>query len=93
MFDTNEKAEVLLKVNNIEVVYNHIILVLRGVSLNVYQGGITALLGGNGAGKSTVTKAFASKLGLIYLDTGGMYRAVTWLIQKENINFNHIIQF
>ena len=48
---------------------------------------IVAIDGPAGAGKSTVTKAFASKLGLIYLDTGGMYRAVTWLIQKENINF------
>tara|TARA_B100000073_G_scaffold346808_1_gene359193 strand:+ start:539 stop:1363 length:825 start_codon:yes stop_codon:yes gene_type:complete len=62
MFGTNEKAEVLLKVNNIEVVYNHIILVLRGVSLNVYQGGITALLGGNGAGKSTTLKAISNLL-------------------------------
>mgnify|MGYP001235433505 CR=1 FL=1 len=62
MFDTNEKAKVLLKVNNIEVVYNHIILVLRGVSLNVYQGGITALLGGNGAGKSTTLKAISNLL-------------------------------
>ena len=43
----------LLEVNNIEVVYNHVILVLKGVSLNVKKGGITTLLGGNGAGKTT----------------------------------------
>ena len=62
MLDSREKEEVLLKVNNIEVVYNHIILVLRGVSLNVHQGGITALLGGNGAGKSTTLKAISNLL-------------------------------
>ena len=45
------KTETLLEVNNIEVIYNHVILVLKGVSLKVPQGGITALLGGNGAGK------------------------------------------
>ena len=46
-----EKSEVLLDVNNIEVIYNHVILVLKGVSLAVPKGGIVALLGGNGAGK------------------------------------------
>jgi len=47
---------------------------------------IVAIDGPAGAGKSTVTKAFAKKLGLIYLDTGAMYRAVTWLIQQKNID-------
>ena len=61
MLDSTEN-DTLLKVNNIEVVYNHIILVLRGVSLNVQQGGITALLGGNGAGKSTTLKAISNLL-------------------------------
>ena len=61
MLDSTEN-DTLLKVNNIEVVYNHIILVLRGVSLNVRQGGITALLGGNGAGKSTTLKAISNLL-------------------------------
>ncbi len=46
---------------------------------------IVAIDGPAGAGKSTVTKAFADKLGLIYLDTGSMYRAVTWLTQKHKI--------
>ncbi|WP_269621926.1 bifunctional pantoate--beta-alanine ligase/(d)CMP kinase [Prochlorococcus marinus] len=51
---------------------------------------IVAIDGPAGAGKSTVTKAFAKQLGLIYLDTGAMYRAVTWFIQKENIDIgNH----
>ncbi|HBM57713.1 MAG TPA: ABC transporter ATP-binding protein, partial [Citreicella sp.] len=42
--------DALLEVNNVEVIYNHVILVLKGVSLSVPKGGITALLGGNGAG-------------------------------------------
>ncbi|MBF9032865.1 ATP-binding cassette domain-containing protein [Rhodobacterales bacterium HKCCE2091] len=55
-------AEVLLEVNNIEVIYNHVILVLKGVSLAVPKGGITALLGGNGAGKTTTLKAISNLL-------------------------------
>ncbi len=55
-------SETLLEVNNIEVIYNHVILVLKGVSLNVPKGGITALLGGNGAGKSTTLKAVSNLL-------------------------------
>jgi len=43
----------LLSINNIEVIYDHVILVLKGVSLVVPEGGIVALLGANGAGKST----------------------------------------
>lgn len=43
---TDVQAETLLEVNNIEVIYNHVILVLKGVSLKVPKGGITALLGG-----------------------------------------------
>jgi branched-chain amino acid transport system ATP-binding protein len=45
--------DALLKVNNIEVIYDHVILVLKGVSLEVPEGGIIALLGANGAGKTT----------------------------------------
>ncbi|KIC10473.1 branched-chain amino acid ABC transporter ATP-binding protein [Leisingera sp. ANG-M1] len=56
------QAETLLEVNNIEVIYNHVILVLKGVSLNVPKGGITALLGGNGAGKTTTLKAVSNLL-------------------------------
>ena len=55
-------TETLLEVNNIEVIYNHVILVLKGVSLNVPKGGITALLGGNGAGKTTTLKAISGLL-------------------------------
>ena len=56
------KTDNLLEINNIEVIYNHVILVLKGVSLNVSQGGITALLGGNGAGKTTTLKAVSNLL-------------------------------
>ncbi len=62
MFDTRPQAETLLEVNSIEVIYNHVILVLKGVSLSVPKGGITALLGGNGAGKSTTLKSISGLL-------------------------------
>src|SRR5215472_14155322 len=52
----------LLAINNIEVIYNHVILVLKGVSLEVPEGGIVALLGGNGAGKTTTLKAISNLL-------------------------------
>ncbi len=52
----------LLSVNNIEVIYDHVILVLKGVSLAVPEGGIVALLGANGAGKSTTLKAISGLL-------------------------------
>ena len=51
-----------LSVNNIEVIYDHVILVLKGVSLEVPQGGIVALLGANGAGKTTTLKAISNLL-------------------------------
>jgi branched-chain amino acid transport system ATP-binding protein len=55
-------AASILAVNNIEVVYDHVILVLKGVSLTVPQGGIVALLGANGAGKTTTLKAVSNLL-------------------------------
>ncbi|MDA7945911.1 MAG: ABC transporter ATP-binding protein [Hyphomicrobiaceae bacterium] len=57
----------ILSVNNIEVIYDHVILVLKGVSLEVAQGGIVALLGANGAGKSTTLKAISN---LLYAERG-----------------------
>lgn len=59
---STQAPETLLEVNNIEVIYNHVILVLKGVSLNVPKGGITAILGGNGAGKTTTLKAISNLL-------------------------------
>ncbi len=53
----------LLSVNNIEVIYDHVILVLKGVSLEVPEGGVVALLGANGAGKTTTLKAISNLLG------------------------------
>lgn len=55
-------AEPILRVNNIEVIYDHVILVLKGVSLAVPEGGIVALLGANGAGKTTTLKAISNLL-------------------------------
>jgi branched-chain amino acid transport system ATP-binding protein len=52
----------LLTINNIEVIYDHVILVLKGVSLAVPEGGIVALLGANGAGKTTTLKAISNLL-------------------------------
>jgi branched-chain amino acid transport system ATP-binding protein len=58
----SEPAAALLAVNNIEVIYNHVILVLKGVSLTVPERGIVALLGANGAGKTTSLKAISNLL-------------------------------
>lgn len=67
MLDAGKTEAPLLEVNNIEVLYNHVILALKGVSLTVRKGGITALLGGNGAGKSTTLKAISN---LIHSERG-----------------------
>ena len=58
----SDAAHPLLSVNNIEVIYDHVILVLKGVSLQVPGEGIVALLGANGAGKSTTLKAISGLL-------------------------------
>ena len=58
----SEDGNMLLSVKNIEVVYDHVILVLKGVSLEVPEGGIVALLGANGAGKSTTLKSISNLL-------------------------------
>jgi len=60
----------MLKVNNVEVIYQHIILVLKGVSLEVPKGAIVTLLGGNGAGKSTLLKAVS---GILRIEEGEVH--------------------
>ena len=70
-------AKTVLNVNNIEVVYDHVILVLKGVSLNVPKGGIVALLGANGAGKTTTLKAISN---LLHAERGE--------VTKGSIEFN-----
>ncbi len=57
-----DNTNIVLNVNGIEVIYNHVILVLKGVSLRVPEGGIVALLGGNGAGKTTTLRAISNLL-------------------------------
>ena len=52
--------DTVLSVNNVEVIYDHVILVLKGVSLTVPKGGVVALLGANGAGKSTTLKSISN---------------------------------
>jgi branched-chain amino acid transport system ATP-binding protein len=58
----NTNTSAVLSINNIEVIYDHVILVLKGVSLDVPEGKIVALLGANGAGKSTTLKAISNLL-------------------------------
>ncbi|MTI16911.1 ABC transporter ATP-binding protein [Rhodobacteraceae bacterium RKSG542] len=72
-----QTAEDILSVNNIEVIYDHVVLVLKGVSLNVPRGGIVALLGANGAGKTTTLKAISNLL-----------QAERGEVTKGNIIFN-----
>ena len=59
---TTASSQTLLTVNNIEVIYDHVILVLKGVSLEVPEGRIVTLLGANGAGKTTTLKAISNLL-------------------------------
>jgi branched-chain amino acid transport system ATP-binding protein len=59
---TQQSSDNILAINNIEVIYDHVILVLKGVSLNVPKKGIVAILGANGAGKTTTLKAISNLL-------------------------------
>jgi len=75
----SENGKSLLTVNNIEVIYDHVILVLKGVSLHVPEGGIVALLGANGAGKSTTLKAIS---GLLRTERGEVTKGAVELLGK-----------
>jgi branched-chain amino acid transport system ATP-binding protein len=81
----------LLSVNNIEVIYDHVILVLKGVSLEVAEGGIVALLGANGAGKSTTLKAISR---LLHAERGEITKG-TILFRGERVEHlspNHLVR-
>ena len=67
----------MLSLNNVEVIYDGVILVLKGVSLSVREGGITTLLGANGAGKTTTLKAVS-----------GLLRSERGEVTKGSIEFN-----
>jgi branched-chain amino acid transport system ATP-binding protein len=73
---TDAATDTMLSVNNIEVIYDHVILVLKGVSISVPRGGIVAILGANGAGKTTTLKAISNLL-----------KAERGLVTKGSIEF------
>ena len=81
----------MLKVNNIEVVYSDVILVLRGVSLEVGDGKIVSLLGANGAGKSTTLKAIS---GLLHSQEGAVTRGnIEWDgVQIDKLDPDEIVR-
>ena len=85
------KNEKLLEVNNIEVVYNHVILVLKGVSLSLSKGSIVALLGGNGAGKTTTLKAISN---LLHSERGEVTKgSITYRNEKiEKLNPSELVK-
>ncbi|TRY21292.1 ATP-binding cassette domain-containing protein, partial [Brevibacillus sp. LEMMJ03] len=76
---TTAPADLLLSVKNIEVIYDHVILVLKGVSLDVPRRGIVALLGANGAGKTTLLEGVSGVIpvagGKIEIDGHDIHRA------------------
>ena len=81
----------LLSVSNIEVIYNSVILVLKGVSLDVPKGGIVALLGANGAGKSTTLKAISN---LLRAERGDVTKGVILFEgrQVQDLTPNELVQ-
>jgi branched-chain amino acid transport system ATP-binding protein len=84
-------AENILTVNNIEVIYDHVILVLKGVSLNVPKQGIVAILGANGAGKTTTLKAISN---LLHAERGEVSKGsiVFDQIQVHDLSPNELVR-
>jgi branched-chain amino acid transport system ATP-binding protein len=73
----------LLKINNIEVVYNHVILALRGVTLDVEEGKVVSLLGANGSGKTTTLKACSN---LLHAERGAITKGTIEYQEKDIAN-------
>ena len=88
---THHSLLIMLSINNIEVIYNSVILVLRGVSFEVKPGQVVALLGANGAGKSTTLKAIS---GLLSSELGEVTRGtVTWEDERiDHFNTEDIVR-
>jgi branched-chain amino acid transport system ATP-binding protein len=84
-------ADKILTLNNIEVVYDHVILVLKGVSLDVPRGGIVALLGANGAGKTTTLKAISN---LLHSERGEVTKGSILFDGQEvqDLSPNHLVR-
>ncbi len=81
----------MLSVNNIEVIYDHVILVLKGTSLEVPKGSIVALLGANGAGKTTTLKAISN---LLYAERGEVTKGSIEFdgIQVHDLSPNELVK-
>src|ERR1041384_5843116 len=84
-------SEIILSVSNIEVIYDHVILVLKGVSLDVPRGGIVALLGANGAGKTTTLKAISN---LLHAERGDVTKGAILFEGNEvqNLSPNELVR-
>jgi branched-chain amino acid transport system ATP-binding protein len=89
--EATEASDLVLSVNNIEVVYDHVILVLKGVSLQVPRGGIVALLGANGAGKTTTLKAVSN---LLHAERGEVTKGSILFegVEVKSLSPNNLVQ-
>ena len=94
MINSPNSNDALLEINNVEVIYDHVILVLKGVSLNVRKGTIVALLGANGAGKTTTLKAVSNLLqsergevtkGFIQYQGERVEKLTPWTLVKKGV--------
>ena len=75
----------MLHAEGIQKSYNSL-KVLKGVDLQVKKGEVVAIVGASGAGKSTVTRKLAERLGYLHIDTGAMYRAVALSASRQGVD-------